>query len=299
MSRGIVRLRSLRGWVSPLFVGLALFFLVRHIVLNWQQVFPLVQRIRLDYLVLAAVLTLAMQLLMPVGWRLSLRWAGSPMSALDAFTTYYRSSIFRYVPGSLWYLPTRAILAQACGVPLRAFTAGSILELAFLLGVAGVLAGAALAAWSDRVGFLALSAVCLLGLTLLVASPAWLRRLILGGQPDHGSRLIVMQALLVYCGIWLTYGASLFALLLSFDVVAGFSFGDAAYVVAANAAAWTAGFLSFVPAGIGVREISLLGLFRTVAPAAPLLMISLVQRSIELLLEAGLWLAATLLSRAE
>ena len=155
---------------------------------------------------------------------------------------FYRSSIFRYLPGSLWYLPTRAILAKGRGVPLRAFTAGSILELGFLLGIAGVLAGAALAAWSDRTWFLVLTAICLLGLVVLVLSPAWLRRLILGGQPDHGPRLIAIQALLIYSSIWVTYGASLYALLLGFNVFAGFSLDDAAFTLAANAAAWTAGF---------------------------------------------------------
>ncbi len=299
MSERIARFRALKGWISPLFVGSALFFLVRHIVLNWQQVFPLLQRIRPIYLAVATLLTLMMLLLMPVGWLLALRWAGSSVSMRDGFTIYYRSSIFRYLPGSFWYLPTRAILAQARGVPLRAFTAGSILELAFLLGIAGVLTGIALTAWADRTWFLAVSAICLMGLTVLVASPVWLRRLILGGQPDYGSRRIVIQALFVYSGIWVVYGASLYALLLGFGVFAGFSLKDATFALTTNAAAWTAGFISFVPAGIGIREISLVGLFRAVAPAAPLLMISLVQRSIELLLEVGLWLAATLLRRAE
>jgi glycosyltransferase 2 family protein len=292
------RLRSLRGWISPLLVAVALFFLLRTIVVNWQQVLPMLRHIRPIYLVPAVLLTLAMQLLMPEGWRLSLRWSGSELGSRDAFRIYYRSSIFRYVPGSLWYLPTRAILAQKQGVPLRAFTAASVMELVLLLGVATVLAGGALAAWSGRAWLLGISALSLLGFAVLLVNPAWLRRVVRADN-ESTARLVIVQALLVYVGIWLVYGASLYALLLGFQVIDAFSLQQAAYVLAANAAAWLAGFLSLLPAGIGIREVSLVALFSSVAAAALLLAISLLQRSIELLLEAGLWLAATLSARAK
>jgi uncharacterized protein (TIRG00374 family) len=103
----------------------------------------------------------------------------------------------------------------------------------------------------------------------------------------------------VYLCSWLAYGVSLNLLLLALDVPAVKSIGNAFYVVSASVAAWMAGFLSLIPTGLGIREAALAGLFRPIAPAEQVIVLSLIQRTIEILLEGCLWMVSLWLGRRE
>ena len=70
-------------------------------------------------------------------------------------------------------------------------------------------------------------------------------------------------------------------------------------MIGANAAAWMIGFLSPIPAGLGIREVALGVMFQPLAPVTQIIFVSLVQRTLELLLEIGLWLVAVALSKAD
>ena len=158
-----------------------------------------------------------MQLLMPWGWTLTLRQVGVPLTGRAGFDIYYRSSILRYLPGSLWYLPNRAYLCQQRGIPLASFTRSVSLELYSLLTIGGILGGAAAALRLRSIWPGLFGAACLLGLILIWLNPGWVQRAF-GKSSDidlqSGRWPGLMRIFLVYAGMWLAYGLAVALLLM-------------------------------------------------------------------------------------
>jgi len=300
--------RWLKLIVSEAAVVAALYFLVRHLVNNWGQIAPSLRNMRLGYVVAAFVPILVMLLTVSWGWTLAVRWVGSSLGGRAGFAIYYRSSIFRYLPGSFWYLPGRAYLCRERGISLKAFASSAFVELFFLLAAAGVLGGYAVAVRFELVWLLGVSLVCLLSVVLALLWPGQLRRLVVRGNNLESDRSNAREGALraslsvivfVYLCSWLMYGVSLELLLLALDVPAAKSTGNAVYVVSASVTAWMAGFLSLIPTGLGIREAALAGMFCSIAPAEHVIVASLVQRTIEILLEGCLWMVSLWLGGRE
>lgn len=289
---------SARPWLksalTQLLVLAALFFLGRHLVSNWRDLAPTLQQFRAGYVVTAFLLTLIMDLLMPLGWIRAMRWVGVPLPVGAGLRIYYRSSILRYIPGSLWYLPSRAYLCSQRGIPAAAFARSAVLELMMSLLVGGALGGAALARSFAKPWLLVVAGAGVTGLALLLLAPArllhWFTRGNVEGPSGRRSDLILM--VVIYLGVWIAYGAAIWVLLPGLGGGVILSSSSFFRVVEATAAAWIAGFISPVPTGIGVREAALAGLLGGMAPSSFLVLVSLAQRSLELLADAGTWLAA-------
>jgi uncharacterized membrane protein YbhN (UPF0104 family) len=282
--------RWLRTAVADALVVAAVYFLMKHLAGNWHQVAPSLQHIRLGYAVAAFPSTLIMLLLASWSWTLVMRWVGVPLGGWAGLRIYYRSSILRYLPGSLWYLPGRAYLCQQQGVSLSTFAGGTFLELFFLIATAGMLGGIAVSMRFGLIWLLAISLICLSSVALALLWPERLQRLVLRGH-NVGSiqRRGLLAVILADLGAWFMYGTSVSLLLLALGVPTTVS--DYAYVICASTAAWTIGFLSLVPTGLGIREASLAGLLRPLAPVEQIVMLGLLQRTIEIFLEGCLWLA--------
>ena len=282
----------MRTVITEALMVTVVYFLVKHLASNWNQILPHLQYLRLGYVAAAFIPTLIMLLLSSWGWTLVMRWIGVPLSGRAGFEIYYQSSIFRYLPGSLWYLPGRAYLCQQRGILLATFAGGVFLELFFLLAAAGMLAGPSVAARFNLIWPLVVSLVCLLSTVLALLWPEWLRWLVLR-ESNVGSvqRTRLFAIVLIYLGAWFMYGTSVNLLLLALDVPTTMSIGNYAYAVSACTAAWVAGFLSLIPTGLGIREASLVSLLQPIASAEHMIVLSLVQRTIEIFLEGCLWIA--------
>ncbi|MBN2004369.1 MAG: flippase-like domain-containing protein [Anaerolineae bacterium] len=291
--------RWIKTAVADVLVVTALYFLVKYLVGNWYQIVPHLQDIRPGYVIAASVPTLLVLLLSSWGWTLIMRWLGVPLGGWLGFQLYYQSSIFRYLPGSLWYLPGRGILCQRQGISLSLFGKSAFLELFFLLAAAGMLGGIAVAVRYEWAWLSAASLATFLGMIAVVVFQKHFRRLVLWkSELDSAPRAGVVWIILTYIGAWCMYGASLNLLLVALGIPVQ-SVWDGLYVTSAGVAAWMIGFLSFVPTGLGIREASLVSLLQPIAPAYYVIVLGLVQRSLEILLEGGLWcviLAKRLLS---
>lgn len=292
MSKPQIR-RWLKALATEALVVTAIYFLISHLVSNWNQIAPKLQHIRYGYLALATLATLSMQLLMPWGWIFAMRWVGIPLSGQVGFKIYYRSSIFRYLPGSLWYLPGRAYLCQQRGIPLTLFSASAVLELFFLLTLGGAISAVALASRFRFAWMPIASAAYLFCIIIVLIRPGIVRWFVLRKSSLNDSRSNIFALMVVCLFIWLTYGISVILLFSSFDVSIMSSAQDVMYTISATVAAWMSGFLSFVPTGMGIREVSLSFFFQQTIQSYHIILISLTQRTIELLLEGGLWLVAT------
>ncbi|RLI51942.1 MAG: hypothetical protein DRP09_18705 [Candidatus Thorarchaeota archaeon] len=290
----------IRTVITEALVVAAIYFLVKHLAGNWNQIAPDLRHIRLGYVVAACLPTLVMLLLVSWGWTIAMRWVGVPLSARTGFEIYYRSSIFRYLPGSFWYLPGRAYLCRQLGVPLTTFAGSAFLELFFLLSAAGILGGIAVTVRFNLIWLSIISLGCLLSIALALFWPKQLRRLALREHnASQGQRAKLVAIIVIYLCAWLMYGTSLSLLLLALNVPVNLSIGNYGYIVSASTAAWIAGFLSFIPTGLGVREASLAGLLQPIAGAEQIVLLSLFQRTIEILLEGCLWIIALLIKNGQ
>ena len=242
----------------------------------------------------ALLATLALLLLMSAGWTFALQAVGGSIGMYNGFSIYYRTSIFRYLPGAVWHLPGRAYLCQQQGISLKIFAQSAFLELFFLLGSGVILAGWGMAVYLSRPEFLALSVAAVGVLGLVIAWPERLLALVWRQtlQPGVIHRRVLLVMLLVYTAVWFAYGGAIALLLYALP---GTQPPSLLTMVITNTTAWAAGFLSLSPAGLGVRELGLSVMLGADLSAAAVVA-SLTQRVMELCLEGLLWGMAKLVA---
>ena len=189
-------------------------------------------------------------------WRSLLVRLGSPVPLRDAGAVFFVGQLGKYVPGSVWSFAVQAQLGRRHGVPARSSVTASALFL-ILHTFSGLVLGGLLVA-----GGVASTDLDLVWWLLLVAggaaamTPPVLRVL---GRRLSGVDVAapdLLRSLVLMTVVWACYGASLWVLLPSTDLLAA---------VAAFALAHAAGvLLVFAPAGLGAREAVLIALL---APA--------------------------------
>lgn len=209
--------------------------------------------VRLCVAVVCAAVGLA---LTGVLWRSLLARLGSPVPLRDAGAVFFVGQLGKYVPGSVWSFAVQAQLGRRHGVPARSSVTASALFL-ILHTFSGLVLGGLLVAGGvvstdlDLVWWLLLVAGGAVAMTPPVLRV--LGRRLSGvdvGAPD------LLRSLVLMTMVWACYGASLWVLLPTTDLLAA---------VAAFALAHAAGvLLVFAPAGLGAREAVLIALL---APA--------------------------------
>lgn len=212
------------------------------------------------WLVAALALAAAGYLLQLGSWLLVMRFLNCRLGPRTAFAGYFLSFLPRYIPGTVWgYWGRGEWLARTYGIGYRTSSTGSLLEAGSFLVVALAIGAFAYAPPPWR-----LPAAVLLA---LAGAAAWL--LLVRWPAAAGPvqwKLIPLAGAAYFCYWWLQ-GLGLAALARGLGVSQGI---DLLHLTAASAASWSAGFLVlFVPAGFGVRELSLTYLLTTQAGMAP------------------------------
>lgn len=279
-------------WVifGQILMAAALYLLVVKVAESGNQLLSAVGRMYLAPFIGSVLLTVFVQLMTPLGWVFALRAIGNRIPFRLAFSLCFRTGILRYLPGSFWNFPSRAILSTQHGISLSAFARSTFFELFFLLTTASVFAGWGLMLSFGLPSFWILSAAGAAAVLLAIFFPRqWLPTFVgrfLPPAPQQKESLIVLT--LVYVAAWLAYGASLYLLLGALPETQPPPFWQ---VVSKNTAAWVGGFLSPSPGGIGVRELVFSEMFSNgLAPAATIA--ALTQRAIEIVVEFVLWMIA-------
>lgn len=258
----------LAGWV--LAVGL-LAYVVREALRDSSQLLSVQWTIHW-WLLGASLLGLVLHFaLCGLLWVRIVRLLGEPLGLRNGCRVWAFSQFGRYVPGKVWMLAGRAYLADRFGVRFSLSLASMALEIVFIAG-SGLLTGSLLMlAFADpqRRGLSIVAGAC--GVALLAGLHPKLIRLPLRLLHRVRRRTIPIEeqatythypwsVLLGYCGVWLLFGfwfASFVASLRPIPVAQWPQLG------AAIIAAWLLGFLSIVtPAGLGVREASLVFLLQ-------------------------------------
>lgn len=241
-------------------------------------------------------------------WRRLLGAMGHTLPYRVAFDVLFRSNIAKYLPGGVWNLVGRVVLAERMGVPKLATSISLLMETACQVVAAlmvGLLTLPVFAAGTPLAHPLALGlAVVALAIGM---HPRLLNMWLALGERLTGRSLprlpfrygFVLAALLGYTLNWLLLGAS-FACLgqaLLGTPLAGVQFG---LLVGSFAVAWNVGvFAFFFPAGLGVREAALVVLLGTSFPPGWPAVLALVSRVWFTLAELAAFGVATAWRRGE
>jgi hypothetical protein len=225
--------------------------------------------LRPGWLVAAGALYFLGQLFPGWFWREVIGELGPRPRLGEAFRAYYIGHLGKYVPGKATVILIRAGLVRGSGASATAATLAVFYETLSTLAVGAGLAAAILVVRFPGRPWLILSAV---GLAAVVGGPTLpfvFRRLVkmtgVGrlnpGVAQEAQRLGYRTMGLAWLALpwaWLLMGGSLWATLAAVGYDSPLGFADQlAICVAAAAIATVAGFISFLPGGLGVREAAL------------------------------------------
>lgn len=246
---------------------------------DWRLVRP-----NVPYLVLSVALVFVTFAVTAALWSRNLVEFGERrVGVVEGAAVLLIANLGRYVPGKILALAGVAVMARRRGISgVRATAAAVTAQMVNLLAAAAV--GGWVAVWSAglseawQVG-VGVGMVAALGGFLYFGGAGALVRWVLRRSghdrnlPDPSGRALLLL-LPGYIVNWLVFGAAFVCLGRGLGMEFGFGIGITAF-----AAAYFAGYLAvFAPAGLGIRESSLLGLLTPVLGAEASLILAALQR---------------------
>ncbi|WP_238013233.1 flippase-like domain-containing protein [Dactylosporangium sp. AC04546] len=219
-------------------------------------------------------------------WRVLLAGLGAPLRPLAAAQTFFVGQLAKYLPGSMWSVLAQMELARAHHVPRSRTATAAALTIAVSLGAGLLTTVVALPFAGDQAG--SRSWWLLLGVPLLavllhpklvngvVGAALRLARRPPMPKPLSGRTIVAAAGWAVLS--WVLLGAHVAALgrPLGADTLRA-----AAVSVGGFALAWCLGFLMLVaPAGVGVREVLLVGLLGTQLTVAQATAVTVLSRAL-------------------
>ena len=195
-------------------------------------------------------------------WRLSLRMLGHEASLWEVALATGRALPARYIPGGVTFPAARIALLRARGFAVAPLTVTAVLEMVVRPAVALALGMALLAVSGGVPGSLAWAAVAV-AVAVTAASPAAGGRVLTRLAARRGVSLKITwsgyaRLAMTECAYWAWAAATFVLYLRAFPAADGFG---ALHLAGAFMVAWALGFLAvFAPQGLGVAEISLVGL---------------------------------------
>ena len=233
-------------------------------------------------------------------WHRLLGLFGQPASLGRTLRAWYVGSLGKYVPGKATVIVLRTALLRRDGVGIAVSTATIFYETLTTMAVgAFVSGGILLVMMHDRWQWTVLSA----GLMLVAGAPTlpWIfKRLArMAGierprlRRSTGSIILVCAAIVstwAQIGLgWVLVGLSVWAALCAIDGETSHTTpAEIALSIAAAALSIVAGFVSFIPAGLVVRDAVMLELLAPMVGKGPALVCALVARLVWLLSEVGI-----------
>lgn len=182
------------------------------------------------------------------------------LSARHLFHGYVLAFLPRYIPGSVWgYVSRGEWMRRTCGANYAQSTAASLLEITMQFGTAGIVVLAGLAPPTWRLPAVALG-VAGLALPWLALQRLYLQRLAI---PGRRLALAWVALLALYGVFWTVHGLTI---VLALQAVGAEPLDSLSAAIFAFCASWLVGFAAlFVPAGLGVRELTLAAVLQQLA----------------------------------
>lgn len=239
-------------------------------------------------------------------WKMIVAKLGYQISGKTAFQIMSLANLGAYVPGRIWQVTGLFYLASRENIPKSISGTSLVLSNTLTLSSGALIFLASLALGRNRTTPEVIAWLCvIIAVSLLLSYPKiiqWALNLVLkrlGKTPVHFQFewRDVLMFLLIYSGTWLLYGMSLVLLLkvrvnISLEMVPG--------IVGANAASYVLGYIAFiVPAGLGVREVTLSGLLAQCIPLQTTVAVSIFFRFWSVAAQALYAVVALFIRRAE
>ncbi len=230
-------------------------YLIRGIVVNWQQVKDFHWQIGYLSLFMSFLFFAASQLFSVWVWLQLLKKFGYELSFGKLFVIWWISAMGRYLPGKVWQLAGLAIMGEREGIPAEVTTSASILTqvLAILAGFV-ISIPIVMAQKKESIYFLLITVVFLI---LMVYPPVFKRWINFIGKKIRGieirvhlNTLSLLEFILLYGFLWIGYGVG-FGLFVRGITGANFTLD----YIPIYAFSYIVGLITvFVPGGFGVRE---------------------------------------------
>jgi uncharacterized membrane protein YbhN (UPF0104 family) len=291
---------SWRRIAQIVLVAAAIIYLAQRILLDRSKLAQFDWQLRPGPLTVSLVLLLAAFAGYPLAWRFILRKMGADLPAKKSFRIWYISNLARYVPGKVWQIVGRVEFAKNLGVARRTSAASVVYETGMII-TSGLVIGVAIAEAEGR-RFSSVALILVIPLVvLLLAFPRLVLPLLNKVLRRTGRAEISFELspgwaaaiFLFYAILWVVQGAGYFFLVRSVAVVPVRLLPQ---FVGIYAAAWIAGFVSFVsPGGLGVREgvmAFLLGFYLPPSVSAVIAIVSRIWVTIGEVICAGVTLKA-------
>lgn len=211
-------------------------------------------------------------------WRGILRRMGSRLDVASSERIYLTAEFVRYIPGNVWHVITRVLLAEQRGVPKAIGFASMVIELATKIFAAALVFAISLLFWPDVTtlttqAHIPPSAALIAGAVAIPLLLLGLHPRLLEGALNTGLRLLRRQPTRLALGYldlliitlswalsWVVAGFGFYLLLRSM-IATPLPAATLALAIGIYALGWDVGFLSFItPSGIGFRELAIAGL---------------------------------------
>ena len=255
--------RTVKGALLIVVVGLLVVVVAR----EWSAVAHVIGRLSPAALVGSTLLAMAGTWFSFLSWRALLADLGGAVPLVPAMRIFFVGQLGKYVPGKVWPVVAQVRLGRRYELPGRISAASAAVVTLLTFGVGLLVTAMTLPALGGDAARRYWWALLALPVAVVMLLPPVLNRLLarilrmLRREPMPrpltlaGTGRAVGWALVM----WLCYGAHLLVLLSGAGqpVTAGLM----VRATGAFAASWAIGFLlAFAPAGLGVREIGLVGL---------------------------------------
>ncbi len=220
--------------------------------------------------VMVAMLALvygASNLMLAMGWRSLLQHLGVPVTALWALRVYGVSQIAKYVPGNIFHLAGRQALGAAAGLPQWPLAKSTLWELGLIVATGSVFGLLTLPLLIENASVSASAALFVMALLVgTVVLKQVFGRAMAAAFAWHAFFLILSGVVFV-------------GLVELFTVPVAVESKDWLPLVGAYVLAWLIGLVALgAPAGVGVRELVLLFLLKSMVSESNLLLIVLIGR---------------------
>ena len=219
------------------------------------------------------------------GWILIIRMLGVRVNFSKGISIYLLSLFGRYIPGGVWTLLGRVYLCRMEGIPDSRVGISTILEQAYPIVSAGFVFAASLLFWKDVNHITKLFPILIIiPLFIVFIHPKFFLKIInpvisrLGKTPINISLSFNNMLLLVcyYSLTWMVTGTAFYIFIYSFYPL-GFSYIPVLSGI--YAISFVAGYVTFLtPAGLGVREGSMVILLSLIMPTPIAIGIALLSR---------------------
>jgi hypothetical protein len=257
------RILPRRGWkvaAQVALVAVLLGFLAWQLVRNWRDIGSYTWHLNAGWAAGAMALLLVCLAADVAIWNFTLGRLGGQLSFRRAAPIYLIALVARYVPGKVTSLAARMLLTEKEGISRARALASILLELLLRLVAALIVFAATLPSWLN-VGDVRKTYPLLLviPLALIALHPAVLQRALdlalrrmhreLVRVPFSYGDVVAITGFL--CVRWLVYGLGFYCLAAALTPGLRSILGPMIGMVSAG---WAVGFLSMVPAGLGVNE---------------------------------------------